>query len=80
MTDQPQQPATPPNPASHPERFEFFAFVVDGEVTMVIPVLNEAELLIASWSSDPKVVRLTEGEKNVVKQGDLLDVAERPQP
>jgi len=80
MTDQPQQPAAPPNPASHPERFEFFAFVVDGEVTTVIPIVKEAELLVASWSSDPKVVRLSESEKNVVKQGDLLDVAERPQP
>jgi hypothetical protein len=62
----------PPNPVSNPEQFEFFAFVVENEVTVVIPVMNNAELLLAAWSSDPKVVKLAADQKNVVQGGDIL--------
>jgi|GEM_PF-6369463 len=68
MSDTPQQI----NPVSHPESFEFFAFVVDGEVGTIFPVHNQAELLIAVFSSDPKVIKLTPAQKNVVQNGDLL--------
>lgn len=67
MSDQPQI-----NPVSHPEEFEFFAFVVDGEVATIFPVQHQAELLIAAWSSDPKIIKLTPEQKNVVQNGDLL--------
>lgn len=62
----------PINPVSHPDQFEFFAFVVDGEAAVIIPVKSDAELLIAAWSSEPKVVKLKPEQKNVVQQGDLL--------
>jgi hypothetical protein len=65
---QPQQP----NPLSNPEQFEFFAFVVENEVAVVIPVMNNAELLVAAWSSNPKVVKLAADQKNVIQGGDIL--------
>lgn len=62
----------PINPLTHPQQFEFFAFVVEGEVASIIPVKTDAELLVAAWSSDPKVIKLTSEQKNVVQNGDLL--------
>lgn len=60
------------DPVSHPEQFEFFAFVVDGEVATIFPVANQVELLIAAWSSNPTVIKLAPEQKNVVRNGDLL--------
>lgn len=62
----------PINPLTHPQEFEFFAFVVEGEVAVIVPVKNDAELLVAAWSSEPKVVKLLPEQKNVVQNGDLL--------
>lgn len=61
------------HPVSHPEQFEFFAFVVDGEVATIMPVKGDAELLVAAWSSDPKVIKLLPEQKNVVQHGDILN-------
>ena len=52
-----------------PTDYEFFAFVVEGEVANVWPIhkvlMAEA---VAAWSSNPKVVVLTEDQKNVVNR------------
>jgi len=61
-------------PSVAPEQYEFFAFVVEGEVAVVMPVHpTNMEAHIAAWSSDPKVVRLTPEQKNVVQSGWMFD-------
>ena len=62
------------NPVANPEQFEFFAFVVENEV-VIIPIMKSigSDLLIAAWSSDPKIVKLKDEEKNSVQQGFNLD-------
>lgn len=60
---------TPPTTFNKSD-FTFFAFVVDGEVATVIPMRTEympAE--VAALSSDPKVIVLQEGQKDVVVPG-----------
>ena len=62
--------STPPiTPSNNPEMFEFFAFVVDGEVTVIYPLQKTIEAYIAAWSSDPKVLKLSEDQKNIVRSG-----------
>lgn len=50
--------------------FEYFAFVVDSEVAVVIPV-NKYNLVnwVAALSSDPKVIKLEDNQKDVVVPG-----------
>lgn len=50
--------------------FEYFAFVVENEVAVVIPI-NKHNLpdWVAALSSDPKVIKLTEDQKDVVVSG-----------
>jgi hypothetical protein len=52
-----------------PSDYEFFAFVVEGEVANVWPIhkLLMAEA-VAAWSSDPKVIVLADDQKNVVNK------------
>lgn len=62
------------NPADHPEDYEFYAFVVDGEVAVVMPVsATNMPLHNAVFSSDPIVKKLSPEEKNVVSQGYTYD-------
>lgn len=53
--------------------FEFFAFVVDGEVTVIYPLQKAIESYVAAWSSDPKVVKLSDEQKNIVYSGWTYD-------
>lgn len=57
------------NPSKNPEEFEFFAFVVDNEVAVIYPIQKAMELYTSAWSSDPKVVKLTDEQKNRVYSG-----------
>jgi hypothetical protein len=63
------------NPVANPEQFEFFAFVVENEVAVIIPIMKSigSDLLIAAWSSDPKIMKLKDDEKNSVQQGFNVD-------
>ena len=60
------------NPVANPEQFEFFAFVVENEVAVIIPIMKSigSDLLIAAWSSDPKIVKLKDEEKNLENKSD----------
>lgn len=70
MTEQ----INPLPPSMAPEQYEYFAFVVEGEVAVIMPVLAQSmEAHVAAWSSDPKVVRLTQEQKNVVQSGWTFD-------
>lgn len=52
------------------EDYEYFAFIVDNEVAAIIP-MNKDNLAgwVAALSSDPKVVKLEENQKDVVAPG-----------
>jgi hypothetical protein len=52
------------------EDFEYFAFVVENEVAVVIPI-NKHNLpdWVAALSSDPKVVKLEDSQKDIVVPG-----------
>lgn len=52
------------------EDYDYFAFVVENEVAVVIPV-NSKNLpnWVAALSSDPKVIKLEESQKDVVIPG-----------
>lgn len=54
----------------HPDDYDFFAIVADGEVAEVFPA-NKQQMsrFIAAMSSNPKVVVLTNEQKNVVQTG-----------
>ncbi len=56
------------------EDYEYFAFVVDNEVAAVIP-MNKDNLSqwVAALSSDPKVIKLEENQKEVVISGWTFD-------
>ena len=57
-----------------PEKYEFFAFVVQDEVASIFPAHKEYFIPhIQAWSSNPKIVTLSDNEKNVVKAGWLYD-------
>jgi len=50
-----------------PDGYEFFAFVVDGKVAVIFIASKETmQKEITAWSSNPKVVKLTTEQKNVV--------------
>lgn len=66
-------PVVPPNPFQNPGDYEFFAFVVDGEVALKIPVQIIVEPMIAALSSDPKVIKLSNSDKLSVKEGWIYD-------
>jgi hypothetical protein len=70
----------PPNPFQSPEDYEFFVFIVDGEVTLKFPVQTAVELMVAALSSDPKVIRLSSQEKLSVKEGWTYDGANFSEP
>lgn len=61
------------NPSRNPEEFEFFAFVVDNEVAVIYPIQKSLELYTAAWSSDPKVIKLTDEQKSRVYSGFLYN-------
>jgi hypothetical protein len=73
-------PAPPPNPFESPDEYEFFVFVVDGEVALKIPVHSQVEQMVAALSSDPKVVKLSTNDKLLVREGWTYDGAEFIQP
>lgn len=63
-----------PSPAHNPELFEFFAFVVDGEVAVTFAAHKEYMAnYVAAWSSNPKTVVLSDGQKNMVDMGWVYD-------
>ncbi len=62
------------NPADHPEDYEFYAFIVDNEVAVVMPVsVTNMPLHNAVFSSDPIVKKISTEQKNVVVQGYTYD-------
>ena len=63
----------PLNPFEYSEEFDFFVFVVDGEVAFKIPVQTIFEQMIAALSSDPKVIKLSSQDKLSVKEGWTYD-------
>lgn len=63
----------PLNPFEYPEEFDFFAFVVDGEVAFKIPVQTIFEQMVAAMSSDPKVIKLSNNDKLSVVEGWTYD-------
>jgi hypothetical protein len=65
------------DPINNPEEFvdkhAYFAYVVDGEVTHLHTVDFLMELVIASMSSNPTVVRLSKEDALKVKGGWYFD-------
>ncbi len=61
------------NPSRNPEEFEFFAFVIDNEVAVIYPIQKTLELYTAAWSSDPKVIKLTDEQKSRVYSGHVYN-------
>ena len=61
------------NPEEFVDRHAYFAFVVDGEVTHLHTVDFLMELVIASMSSNPTVVRLSREDAIMVKGGWYFD-------
>jgi hypothetical protein len=61
------------NPFENPEEFvdkhAYFAYVVDGEVTHLHTVEFTLEMIVASLSSYPKVIRLSPEQAMKVKGG-----------
>jgi hypothetical protein len=63
----------PNPPTSAPEEYDFFAFVVDGEVAFKFPVHSSLELMVAAMSSNPTVIKLSEQDKTTVREGWTYD-------
>lgn len=61
------------HPDLSPEKAAHFAFIVDGEVTHTHAVSREIELIVASMSSDPKVVLLSNEDALRVQGGWYYD-------
>jgi hypothetical protein len=61
------------NPEEFVDRHAYFAYVVDGEVTHLHTVDFLMELVIASMSSNPTVVRLSKEDALKVKGGWYFD-------
>lgn len=58
------------SPEANPENFEFFAFVVDGQISAIFIASKEhMQDYISTWSSNPLTVKLTPEQKNVVAKG-----------
>ncbi len=60
-------------PYTTPEDYEFFAFVVDGEVAFKFPVQLSLDMMIAVFSSNPTVIKLSEEDKLRVTEGWTYD-------
>lgn len=61
-------------PAPKKEDYEYFAFVVDNEVAAVIPInKNNLAQWVAALSSDPKVIKLEDSQKDTVISGWTFD-------
>jgi hypothetical protein len=73
-------PVPPPNPYQSPDEYEFFVFVIDGEVALKIPVHSQVEQMVAALSSDPKVIKLASNDKLLVREGWTYDGSEFIQP
>lgn len=60
-----------PNPSiSHPEEYGFFAFVVDGKVAITFnPHKERMSLEYETLSANPKVIRINNEQKFLVKSG-----------
>jgi len=58
---------------NNPEDYEFFAAVVGGQVLTVLPVAKTMMELTAAFSSNPKIIVLTNDQKNVIKYGWLYN-------
>lgn len=63
-------------PSTSPNNFEFFAIIVDGEVAMIFPVEISLDMMIAAFSSNPTVIKLSEEDKLRVKEGWIYDGSE----
>lgn len=61
--------------AYSPDKFDYFAFVVDGEVAVIqyVRINSGAEDIRAAWSSDPKIIKLTDEQKATVQTGMMYD-------
>lgn len=58
------------NTLENPEGFEFFAFVVDGKVSVLFtPAKETMQNYIDALSSDPVIVKLSDAQKNAVFVG-----------
>jgi hypothetical protein len=63
------------------QKYDYFAFVVDNEVAVIIPINNEnLPDWVAALSSDPKVVKLREDQKESVVSGWIFDGEEFSSP
>jgi len=57
-----------------PEEHEVFAVVVDGEVALLMPAhKTNHEMYIAVWSSNPKVIKVDDATKTIVRPGWTYD-------
>jgi hypothetical protein len=57
-----------------PDGYEFFAFVVDGVVSVIFIASKESmQKEIIAWSSNPTIVKLTPEQKNVVLENWIYD-------
>ena len=54
---------------NNPDDFDFFAAVVDGQVATVYHAPKEMGEFITAFSSNPKIIVLTNDQKNVVQTG-----------
>jgi hypothetical protein len=64
------------NPEEFVDKHAYFAFVVDGEVTHLHTVDFLLEMIVASMSSNPKVIRLSKEDAVKVKGGWYFDGSE----
>lgn len=54
---------------NEPQDYEFFAAVVGGQVATVFTASKSMAELVAAFSSNPKMIVLSNDQKNVVKYG-----------
>jgi hypothetical protein len=74
MSDIPLPSSLVANLLAHPEEYELFAVVVDGDVALLIPCHKvDNEMHAAIWSSSPQIVKVDEDIKTIVKPGWLYD-------
>lgn len=63
----------PKNSWNNPEDFVFFAAVVDGKVATTYSVSRGMVEFITAFSSNPKIIVLTDDQKNLVNYGWLYN-------
>jgi hypothetical protein len=61
------------NPATHPDEFVEFAYIVDGEVTGLFSFEVTDELHVAMLQSNPIIVKLKPEDKGNIRYGYLYD-------